>query len=120
MSVETSNSLTESPLETFRILYKGGQRDYVRAYTIRFEVKGADVIRFFNSPTEENEKLYLNAAEVASVIPHSSMVEAPLINDVQNQLSLLTERVDSIENNLAGIADIVTHAVNAAFTQRGL
>lgn len=104
-------------LETFKIRYKDGAQDYVRAFTIQFPVTGLGLITFFESAAAQNARLFLSASEVASVIPYSSMVDAPPIIEIEGRLSILTSRVDSLENNLA---TLITAAVNAAFAQRGL
>jgi hypothetical protein len=112
-------------MATFRILYRNGERDHVQAFTFRFQAKEADVIKFFKSENVENEEIFVRASEVASVVPYSPMAEAPIVSELQSQVSVLTSRVDALENNLANnLTNIVTQAVNqavdAAFTKRGL
>lgn len=117
-AVKKSGAPPEPPsLETFRILYKSGERDHVRAHSFSYQPKQGDLIKFFDSETTETDKILLRASEVASVIAEARTVEAPLVVEVQSQVKNLEARLSALENNLAAI---VTSAVNAAFAQRGL
>lgn len=117
-AVRKSGARTEPPsLGTFRILYKSGERDHVRAHSFAYQPKQGDLIKFFDSDTAETGEILLRASEVASVIASSLMAEAPLVLEIQNQVKNLEARVDALENNLASI---VRDAVNAAFAARGL
>ena len=101
--------------QTFRILYKGGQEDYVGAHSFSYHPKQGDLIRFYDSDTNEAGDLLLRAPEVASVIAYSRMVEAPPLVELQSRFKNLEARMDALERNLV---DVVMRAVNTAFAQQ--
>lgn len=107
----------KEPPKTFRILYKGGQEDYVKACGFNYHPRQGDVIQFYDSNNVEAKDLLLRAPEVASVIADTRMVEAPPLLALQGRMSNLEDRMDSLEKSLV---DIVMRAVNAAFEQREL
>jgi hypothetical protein len=117
-AVRKSSAQTEPPvLQTFRILYKGGEQDHVRAHSFIYQPKQGDIIKFFDAEATEANDLLLRAPEVASVLAQSRMVEAPALIEVQNQVRNLEARMDALEKNLV---DIVASALDVVLKKRGL
>src|SRR5262245_23309265 len=59
-----SKRQNEPGLEIFHVRYNNGEKDYVRAFTIRFPMKDAERIKFFKSENVEDEEIFVRASEV--------------------------------------------------------
>jgi hypothetical protein len=114
-AVKKSNIRIDPQL--FRILYANGDRDHIHAAGFNYHPKAGDLIKFFDSDTAEIKDVLLRAPEVASVIAHSRIVEAPLVVELHSQVKNLEARMDALEKNLV---NVVASALDIVLEKRGL
>lgn len=117
VAVKKSKKQSPPVLRTFRILYKGGQEDYVNAHSFIYQPRQGDIIKFYDADNNEASDLLLRAPEVASVIADTRMASAPPLLALQGQMKSLEVRIDALEKNLV---DIVAQALDVVITKRGL
>jgi hypothetical protein len=118
VAVKKSGAQNEPPSRgTFPILYRSGAQDHVLAHSFAYQPKQGDIIKFFDSETDETGEIFLRAPEVASVIAYSRMVEGPLVFELQSQVKNLETRMDALEKNLV---DIVASALDVVLKKRGV
>lgn len=87
----------DSPLKTYRIHYRSGALDFVRAESYTYQPQ-SDEINFFNA-SKEPVALLPQASGVRSVIDLDYFPEAPALADIQNKIISIEARLAELEKS---------------------
>ena len=89
----------DSPLlKTFRVHYRSGAQDFVRAHGYTYEPQ-SDEILFFDYSNNQTVAVFPQASGIRSVIDLDYIPEAPAITELQSRIISLEARVEELEKS---------------------
>lgn len=121
---------TKRQRQVFRVCLRDGREFLLEAATWVRQLQPDDEIKFYDE--EGAEVGFSRRLETFAVAPDPSAVAVPPVAVLQNDVKVLASRVDALERNQSGLAEMIEQAVRnavmsvvpdavaAAFAERGM